>query len=297
MMIDKEQIKYLITSFRFWVEKKFRQFGNTKISNNIQESEGFLSSFDNQGKEILVGFYPHNGFGGYIGKFHSEPIVKVFFDENKTWKSILEPDMIHKIEEILQQKLNQIFSSNLVTANFENLIKKAIGLHIVPLYDVPEMQEQKEFDCDFRDKTPIGDDEPIAPGYDNLYLGPLHRLKYSSIHQALDYSSLSPSVQHEYGTGYDGPNSQNRSEFPRFFPFQRHNYYTKITDGDYDESEYSEGNPSLLPKRDCEEKYRDTDYTNIDDNRTQHYRDHNMNQNTLELLGCIEKLNKKYSKA
>jgi len=163
----------------------------------------------------------------------------------------------------------------------EELIKKAIGVNIQPLYKVPGTQESKEFECEFTDRTPIGDDEPIAPEYDNLYRGPLRRLKYSS---ALDYSSLSPFVQHQYGVGYDGNNSMNRSEFPRNWPWQRHNYYTKITDGDYEPTEYTEGNPDLLPKRDELVKYRDTDYLN-EDEKTQHFRDHQMNQNTLELLG------------
>lgn len=292
-MIDEIKVKSLISDFKDWVDKKLNQFGNTPILKNLQEGEGFISSFEKDNKHIIVSFFPNYGYGGYIGKRGREAIVKVFFDEKVTWGELSKQNTIEKIHDILEKKLNQIFASSLVTAS-ETTIKKAIGLHIVPLYDVADTQEQKEFDCDFSDKTPIGDDEPIADGYDNLYLGPLRRI--SNLRKALDYSSLSPFVQHQYGAGYDGNNSQNRSEFPRNWPFQRHNFYTKIEDGDYDESEYSESNPSLFPKRDCKEKYRDTDYTNIDDNRTQHYRDHNMNQNTLELLGCIGKINKKFAR-
>jgi len=171
----------------------------------------------------------------------------------------------------------------------ERLIKNAIGVHITPLYDVAETKENKEMDC-LDDKSPYETNEHIAPGYDHLYLGPIRRMKYSSLRRALDYSSLSPFVQHQYGVGYDGNNSMNRSEFPRNWPWQRHNYYTKIEDGDYDESEYSESNPSLFPGRDEGQKYRDTDYTNLDDNRTRHYREHQMQQNELELLGSMENI-------
>lgn len=167
----------------------------------------------------------------------------------------------------------------------EKIIKKAIGLHITPLYNVPGTMENKEFDC-LEDKSPYETNEHIAPGYNNLYLGPIKRIKYSHKFEkeALDYSSLHPFVQTQYGVGRDGPNSHNRSEFPRFWPFQRHNYYTKIDDGDYDPSEYSESNPYLFPKRDEAIKYRDTDYLKQNEN-VQHYRDHQMPQNTLELIG------------
>jgi hypothetical protein len=167
----------------------------------------------------------------------------------------------------------------------EELVKKSIGLHLQPLYKIPSTQESKEFECEFTDRTPIGDDVPIAPEYDNLYRCPIRRLKTS----ALDYSSITPFVQHQYGLGYDGNHSMNRSEFPRFAPWQRHNYYTKITDGDYNQTEYTEGNPDLLPKRDNGVKYRDTDYLS-EEEETQHYRDHYMDQNTLELLGKTENI-------
>jgi hypothetical protein len=169
--------------------------------------------------------------------------------------------------------------------------KKSYGARIVPLYNLPETYEQKDFDClDDINKRDVGEDRPVGVNYKDLWFEPIKRMKYTNIEEqiikkALDYSDIHPFYEHEYGSGYDGRNQRNRSEFPRHHPFTPSDYQLRLEKGDFDNSKYSEPNKSLFPVEENKPKMPEYTKKNL---QWEHMQDHNQDQSILKVRGSVE---------
>ena len=107
--IDPNATQRLLDGFKDWVKLQIKEHGsNTQVKEADEEGHADMVSLKTpwgEGRNIIVAFLPGRGFGGGQGVLQESLLVKVFFDDQLHWGSLLEAAILRHLDNLLKHEL------------------------------------------------------------------------------------------------------------------------------------------------------------------------------------------------